>query len=65
MELARRNAVRALLVFLYLLECEAEGFRYFGLALAGLKPSGAHAGADVLIDEGGVSGHLNESSRAL
>jgi hypothetical protein len=41
-----------------LLECEAKGFRYFGLALAGLKPSGAHASADMLVDGGGVSGHL-------
>jgi hypothetical protein len=30
----------------YLLESEAEGLRYFGLALAGLESSGAHAGAD-------------------
>ena len=57
MELARGNAVRALLVFLDLLECEAEGFRHFGLAFAGLKPSGTHAGANVLVDEGGISGH--------
>jgi len=41
-----------------LLEGEAEGFRHLGLALAGLKPSSSHVGADVLIDDGGVSGHL-------
>jgi hypothetical protein len=41
-----------------LLECEAEGFCHVGLALAGLKPSGAHAGTDVLVDDCGISGHF-------
>ena len=41
-------------------------FRYFGLALAGLKPSGAHAGADVLIDDGeGLSGCTSWRRRGL
>ena len=38
------------------------GFRHFGLALAGLKPSGAHAGADVLVDDVGFLG-IDKSSR--
>lgn len=57
MELPRGNAVRALSRISVLAGMSGQGFRHFGLALAGLKPSGAHAGADVLVDDGGVPGH--------
>ena len=61
MERARGNAVRALLVLLYLLEGDAEGFRHFCLALAGLQPSGAQPRTDVLIDKAGLSSHARNA----
>jgi hypothetical protein len=58
MERARGNAVRALLVLLHLLEGDAKGFRHLCLALAGLQASGTQPRADGLIDNAGLSWHV-------